>query len=143
MTSRSISALIAAPVVALALLLAGCAAGSTTTTPTTSEKWTPNATPTTSATPTPTSTSTKTTSSGTPTAEEIGQGIIKILEESNVSLQLTDAQATCIGQAMLDEPGISEQTLKNTANGRDIQQDEAEKKLVSSTLTDAAKTCTS
>lgn len=141
MTSRSLSLLVAAPAVAVTLFLTGCASGAAAPTPTATEKWTPSASA--SATPTASASPTKSSTSSTPSAEEIGQGIIKILKEGNVDLSLTDEQATCMGQAMLDEPGISERTLQNTAEGRDIQKDEAEKKLVSTTITEAAKACRS
>ena len=75
-----------------------------------------------------------------PSADELSTGITTILEDAGQGGVLTEEQVDCIADEFLDSE-VSDQDLKNMADGEDLQTSQEAKDLVTTTMQDAIGTC--
>lgn len=75
-----------------------------------------------------------------PSTEELSTGITTILEDAGQGGVLTEEQVDCIAGEFL-ESDVSDQDLKNMADGEDLQTSQEAKDLVTATMQDAIGTC--
>lgn len=75
-----------------------------------------------------------------PSAQEVADGFLVIMDAAGAGGQYTDDEALCIGQHLVDSE-VSTESLINVADGRDIQSDETERQLVVQTTMEAVTAC--
>lgn len=77
---------------------------------------------------------------GRPSAQEVADGFLVIMDAAGAKDQYTADEALCIGQHLVDSD-VSTESLVNVANGRDIQSDATERQLVAQRTMEAVTAC--
>lgn len=75
-----------------------------------------------------------------PSAEEVSDGLMKVLEDQGAGDALTEPTVLCLSEALVDSE-VSNETLAAIAKGEDRQANQEDYDLVQSTITDAGPDC--
>ncbi|MFJ4223001.1 hypothetical protein [Microbacterium sp. NPDC089695] len=78
-----------------------------------------------------------------PSAEDVSDGLMKVLEDQGMGDALTEPIIMCLSEALVDSE-VSDETLATIAKGdAEAQTSQDDYDLVQSTITDAAMDCAS
>jgi hypothetical protein len=75
-----------------------------------------------------------------PSAEEVSDGLMKVLEDQGMGDALTEPIVLCLSEALVDSD-VSNETLASIAKGEDRQANQEDYDLVQTTMTDAGPDC--
>lgn len=75
-----------------------------------------------------------------PSAQEVADGFLVIMDAAGVADKYTPEQALCVGQHLVDSD-VSTESLINVAHGKDIQSDATERTLIAQVTAQAVSTC--